>query len=107
VDPRTKLAPPVGDTVDLKNATYRNSIGAASLETVWRDPDFDAKRPAVYYARVLEIPTPRWTTILAAHYHLPLPKNRPATIQERAWSSPVWYTPSPALAAGRRPAARG
>jgi hypothetical protein len=107
VDPRTKLAPPVGDTVDLKNATYRNSIGATSLETVWRDPDFDAKRPAVYYARVLEIPTPRWTTILAAHYHLPLPKNRPATIQERAWSSPVWYTPSPALAAGRRPAARG
>jgi hypothetical protein len=104
-DPRTGRAPPVGDTVDLKTATYRNTIGAASLQTVWRDPDFDARTPAVYYARVLEIPTPRWTTILAAHYHLALPKNRPATIQERAWSSPIWYTPAPAAAAVRRHAA--
>jgi hypothetical protein len=102
LDPRTGRAPPVGDTVDLKTATYRNTIGAPSLQTVWRDPDFDPKRPAVYYARVIEIPTPRWTTILAAHYHLPLPKNRPATIRERAWSSPIWYTPPRAVAASRR-----
>jgi hypothetical protein len=108
VDRRTGRAPPVGDTVDLKSATYKNTIGAASLQTVWRDPDFDARTPAVYYARVLEIPTPRWTTILATHYHLALPKNRPATIQERAWSSPIWYTPAPASAAARRAApARG
>lgn len=94
VDPGTGKAPPVGDTVDLQTATYTNTIGASELETVWTDPEFQQGQAAVYYARVLEIPTPRWTTILAAKRHLPLPMTRPPTIQERAWGSPIWYTPT-------------
>jgi hypothetical protein len=97
VDPRTGRAPPVGDTVDLATGSYRNTIGAVQLQAVWRDPEFDARRPAVYYVRVLEIPTPRWSTILAARRGLPVPKEGgPPTLQERAWSSPIWYTPPPA-----------
>jgi hypothetical protein len=92
-DPRTGRAPAVGNTVDLKTGTYRNTIGAPALAAVWTDPDFDPRKPAVYYARVLEIPTPRWSTLLAIRNHLPLPKEAPATIQERAWSSPIWFTP--------------
>lgn len=85
--------PAVGSTVDLKTASYRNSIGAAMLNGAWRDPEFNPNQPAVYYARVLEIPTPRWTTYLAVRNQLPIPADRPATIQERAWSSPIWYVP--------------
>ena len=92
-DPRTGKAPAVGSTVDLKTATYKNTIGAATLQAVWRDPEFDAARPAVYYLRALEIPTPRWTTYLAAKRGLPLPSTSPATLQERAYSSPIWFTP--------------
>ena len=94
VDPASGKAPPVGNTVDLAAATYRNSIGAAELSVVWTDPGFDPAQSAVYYARVLEIPTPRWTTILAARHHLPVPKDSPATLQERGWSSPIWYRPT-------------
>ena len=83
----------VGNTVDLKTATYTNTIGSVALSTVWKDPDFKADQRAAYYVRVLEIPTPRWTTILAVKSHLPLPEQVAATIQERAWSSPIWYTP--------------
>ncbi len=86
-------APPVGDTVDLKTGAYTNTIGAAVLTTVWRDPEFDRAKPAVYYARALEIPTPRWTTWLAIRNGLPIPPRAPATLQERAWSSPIWFTP--------------
>jgi len=93
-DPRTGKAPTVGNTVDLKTGAYRNTIGAAVLTTVWQDPEFDPKRPAVYYARVLEIPTPRWSTLLAIRNKLPIPKKAPATIQERAWTSPIWFTPT-------------
>lgn len=89
----TARAPTVGDTVDLRKGTYRNTIGAAVLTAVWQDPQFNPKCPAVYYARVLEIPTPRWTTLLAIRNGLPIPKTVPATIQERAWTSPLWYTP--------------
>jgi hypothetical protein len=84
---------PVGNTVDLSTATYLNSIGEAQLAAVWQDPDFDPAVPAFYYVRVLEIPTPRWTTYDAVRAGLPLLDNVPATVQERAWSSPIWYTP--------------
>jgi hypothetical protein len=83
----------VGDTVDLKTGAYANTIGAAQLQTVWSDPDFDPAKPAVYYMRVLEIPTPRWSTLLAIARGLPILKGRPASIQERGWSSPIWYAP--------------
>lgn len=84
---------PVGNTVDFKTGKYKNSIGTPILITVWRDPEFDAKKPAVYYARALEIPTPRWSTLLAIKNNLPIASERPATIQERAWSSPIWFMP--------------
>jgi hypothetical protein len=94
VDPKTGKAPQVGNTVDLKTANYQNSIGATELATVWTDPEFNPNLPAAYYLRVLEIPTPRWSTILAAKRGQPLPESVPGTIQERGWSSPIWYTPS-------------
>lgn len=81
-------------TVDIAAATYRNSIGRPALEGVWRDPDFDPRQPAFYYARVIEIPTPRWTTIDAAFYGTELPDEVPAVIRERAYSSPIWYRPT-------------
>tara|TARA_R100001509_G_scaffold161185_1_gene130021 strand:+ start:389 stop:2296 length:1908 start_codon:yes stop_codon:yes gene_type:complete len=93
VDADTRSAPALRSTVDPKNATYRNSVGAVQFATYWRDPDFDPALPAVYYLRVLEIETPRWTTILAARHGLSLPANSPATLQERAWSAPIWYRP--------------
>ena len=93
-DPRTGRSPAVGDTVNLKTGAYANTIGAAQLSAVWRDPSFDPRTTAVYYARVLEIPTPRWSTLLAIKNHLPIPARAPATIQERAWTSPIWFTPA-------------
>jgi hypothetical protein len=85
--------PPVGNTVDVKNATWSNSIGSPELIAVWRDPDFDAKQRAFYYARVIEIPTPRWTAYEAKRFNLQLPKEVPMATQERAYTSPIWYTP--------------
>ena len=93
IDPKTGRAPVVGNTVDLQKATYTNTIGAPELAVVWRDPHFDPTAPAAYYLRVLEIPTPRWSTIVAVKRGQPLPAGVPATIQERGWSSPVWFTP--------------
>lgn len=83
----------VGSTVDLKTANYTNAIGSAELVGHWSDDQFDPSQPALYYVRVLEIPTPRWTTYDAVRNSLPLLETVPATIQERAWTSPIWYTP--------------
>jgi hypothetical protein len=85
--------PPVGDTVDVANATWTNSIGAPELITVWEDPDFDPAQSAFYYARVIQIPTPRWTAYEAERFELDLPEEVPMTTQERAYTSPIWYTP--------------
>jgi hypothetical protein len=85
--------PSVGNTVDVTKATYTNTIGAAELMGTWTDKDFDPKQGALYYVRVLLIPTPRWSTYDAVRANLPLLKDVPATVQERAWSSPIWYTP--------------
>jgi len=93
-DKWTGRVPAIQSTVDLDKATYTNSVGSAELKTVWTDPEFDASLHAFYYARVLEIPTPRWTLIQAVKAGLPPPDIVPLTGQERAWSSPVWYTPS-------------
>jgi hypothetical protein len=85
--------PAVGSTVDVENATWSNTIGDPELLTVWKDPDFDAKQRAFYYTRVLEIPTPRWTAYDAKHFGVkPLPGTT-MTLQERAYTSPIWYTP--------------
>jgi Protein of unknown function (DUF3604) len=94
INPKTGHAGPVGNTVNLKTGAYKNTIGATVLTTVWRDPEFDPTRPTVYYARTLEIPTPRWSTLLAIKSRLPIPKDAAATIQERAWTSPIWFTPA-------------
>jgi len=83
----------VGDTVDIENATYTNDIGEPLLMAYWQDPDFDPKQRAFYYVRVLEIPTPRWTTHDAAFYKVRRPEGVPATQQDRAYTSPIWYTP--------------
>lgn len=96
IDPRTGKAPAVGNTVDLKTASYKNTIGASQLSAVWQDPQFDPRVPAAYYLRLLEIPTPRWSTIVSVKRGEALPPDVPATIQERAWSSPIWYVPGKA-----------
>ena len=85
--------PAVGDTVDLSIPSWTNTIGASELGTVWTDPDFDPSLRAFYYARVIEIPTPRWTAYDRVKYKLDLPKGIPVKTQERAYTSPIWYSP--------------
>ena len=89
----TGRIPAIQSTVDIDEATYTNTVGAVELKTVWTDPDFDPSLHAFYYARVLEIPTPRWSTIQARQLGIAPPDVVPPTVQERAWSSPIWYTP--------------
>ena len=96
-DPKTAKLPPVGNTVNVAEATYTNNIGSTQLSAVWTDPDFDPSQHAMYYARVIEIPTPRWSTYDAKTLGVPVPKEVEPTIQERAWTSPIWYTPDPSL----------
>jgi hypothetical protein len=91
-DAKGKL-PSVGSTVDVANATWKNTIGAPELITVWKDPDFDAKQSAFYYARVIEIPTPRWTAYDAKRFGVKPQPGTKMTITERAYTSPIWYTP--------------
>ena len=92
--PFTGSVPPIGNTVNVTAATYTNTIGSVELKAVWTDPEFDPSVDAFYYARVLEIPTPRWTTIEAHKLGIAPPSNVAATVQERAWSSPIMYTPT-------------
>ncbi|MFB3143436.1 MAG: DUF3604 domain-containing protein [Candidatus Methylomirabilales bacterium] len=93
-DPKTGKLPSVGNTVDVANASWTNTIGATELITVWKDPDFDSKQSAFYYARVIEIPTPRWTAFDAKYFKVNMPKEVPMTTTERAYTSPIWYTPT-------------
>ena len=89
-----RCSTPVGNTVDLKTGKYTNSIGTTEMSIVWTDPDFDPSKRAFYYVRVLEIPTPRYSLLDAIALGIDWKEtNRPATIQERAYSSPIWYTP--------------
>ena len=92
IGPDGRCKTPVGSTVDVKNATYLNNIGDAELRVVWTDPDFDPKLSAVYYARVLEIPTPTWQAHDAAFFGITMPEGVPLSHQERAYTSPIWYT---------------
>ena len=85
--------PPVGNTVDVANATWSNTIGDPELITVWTDPDFDPDERAVYYARVIEIPTPRWTAYDAKYFGVKMGEHIPMITTERAYTSPIWYTP--------------
>ena len=93
VDPASGRAPAVGNTVDPSSATYTNAIGATQLAAVWEDPAFDPAIPAVYYLRVIEIPTPRWSLFVSLRFGWPHPAEHPLSIQERAWSSAIWYVP--------------
>jgi len=85
--------PPVGNTVDVENANWSNTIGAAELGTVWTDPDFDPAQKAFYYVRVLEIPTPPWYAYDAFRFGVDMPEGAPTSQQERAYTSPIWYSP--------------
>jgi len=92
-DKATGKVPAVGNSVDVANATYTNTIGSPELKTEWKDPDFEAGVHAFYYARVLQIPTPRWSTYDAAKLKMKPLADVPTTIQDRAWTSPIWYNP--------------
>ena len=85
--------PAVGNTVDVANANWTNTIGASELATVWTDPDFDPGQKAFYYVRVIEIPTPRWSTYDAFRFGVDIPEGAPTSTQERAYTSAIWYTP--------------
>ena len=86
--------PPVGDTVDVANATWTNTIGAPELIAVWKDPEFDAAQRAFYYGRVIEIPTPRWTAYDAKYFGVTMAPEVTMKMQERAYTSPIWYNPA-------------
>ena len=94
-DSKTGKLPPVGNTVNIPEATWTNTIGDTQLTTVWKDPDFDSNEQAFYYVRVLEIPTPRWTAYDAKRFGVKMGPEVPMTTQERVYTSPIWYIPNP------------
>jgi hypothetical protein len=93
IDADGQCRTPVGNTVDVENATWTNTIGAPELIAVWKDPDFDPSQRTFYYGRVIEIPTPRWTAYDAKKFGVKMPKEVPMTVTDRAYTSPIWYTP--------------
>jgi hypothetical protein len=93
IGPDGRCKTSVGSTVDVAKATWTNTIGDPEMIAVWKDPDFDPKLRAVYYAKVIEIPTPRWTAFEAKFYDIKMSDDVPMTTQERAYTSPIWYTP--------------
>jgi len=93
IDRKGRAEAAVGSTVDVENATWTNTIGANSLTAFWKDPDFDAEERAFYYVRVIEIPKPRWTAYDAKVFGTEMPAEVPMTTQDRAYTSPIWYTP--------------
>jgi hypothetical protein len=107
IDAEGRCKTPVGTTVNVEEATYTNAIGAPFLQAHWTDPDFDPAERAFYYVRLLEIPTPRWTTYDAKFFGVERPKDVPASIQERAYTSPIWYTPAGDGSTGNAAAANG
>jgi hypothetical protein len=94
IDTDGRCRTPIGNTVDVAKATWTNTIGDPELITVWTDPDFDPGQRAFYYARVIEIPTPRWTAYEALRFGIEMPPEAQMTTQERAYTSPIWYTPN-------------
>ncbi len=92
IDNRGRLTP-VGNSVDVARVTWSDDIGEPGLQAVWTDPDFDPTTPAFYYARVIEVPTPRWTAYDRNRYGVEMSDDVPMTHQERAWTSPIWYNP--------------
>jgi hypothetical protein len=93
IDRDGRCKTPVGSTVDVADASYTNSIGDALLTAYWKDPDFDPGERAFYYVRVIEIPTPRWTAYDAKFFGIEMPEEVTMTVQDRAYTSPIWYTP--------------
>ena len=93
IDAAARCHTPVGNTVNVETSTYTNVIGGTYLEAFWQDPEFDPKQRAFYYVRVIEIPTPRWTCYDAARYSVKMSEEVPMITQERAYTSPIWYTP--------------
>jgi hypothetical protein len=92
-DAKSGKLPPVGNSVNVAEATWTNKIGETQLTTVWQDPDFNGTDQAFYYVRVLEIPTPRWAAYDAKRFGISMGKEVPMTTQERAYTSPIWYIP--------------
>ena len=93
IDNNGRCKIPDGNTDDVKKATWTNTIGDPELIAVWTDPDFDTNQRAFYYARVIEIPTPRWTAYEAMRFNIEMPEEAEMTTQERAYTSPIWYSP--------------
>ena len=93
IGPDGRCKTSVGNTVDVANATYSNSIGAAYLSAYWKDPAFDPQEHAFYYVRVIQIPSPRWTAYDQKRFGIKMADYVPMTITDRAYTSPIWYKP--------------